>query len=210
MKPSRLIGAPERERIEAAVRRAEEHTSGEIVVTVVRDCDRHPAAAWRLGVALATLALLVSFYLPVEGLIFEIFGLQLAGLVAGHLLCRVDAIRRLFLTDVELQQRAERAAFHAFQEQGLRRTSGRTGILLFVALLEHRVVVLADEAIDHALEPGESWDEVVALILEGIRAGQITEGIERAVGRCGEILSHPLPIQPDDVDEIPHALVLSD
>lgn len=210
MKPSQLIGAQERERIEDAVRRAEENTSGEIVVTVVRDCDPHPAAGWRLGVALATLALLVSYYLPVEGLVFEILALQLAGLVAGHLLCRVDAIRRLFLTDVELQQRAERAAFHAFQEQGLRRTSGRTGILLFVALLEHRVVVLADEAIDQAREPGESWDEIVALILDGIRAGRITDGIVRAVERCGEILSHPLPVQPDDEDEIPHALVLSD
>jgi putative membrane protein len=210
MKPSQLIGAPERARIEEAVRRAEENTSGEIVVTIVRASDPHPAAGWRLGVALATLALFASFYLPVEGLVFEIFALQLAALVSGHLLCRIDAIRRLFLTDVELQQRAERAAFHAFQEQGLRRTSGRTGILLFVALLEHRVVVLADEAIDQALEPGESWDEIVALILEGIRAGRITEGIERAVARCGEILSHPLPVQPDDEDEIPHALVLSD
>ena len=210
MRPSKLIGPAERERIEAAVRAAEATTSGEIVVTVVRACDPHPAAGWRLGAAFALLALLLSFYLPVDALVFEIFALQLTGLIAGHLLCRIDAIRRLFLSDVELQQRAERAAFHAFQAQGLRRTSGRTGILLFVALLEHRVVVLADEAIDEALEPDESWEEIVDLVLSGIRAGRITDGLERAIARCGEILSHPLPIQPDDEDEIPHALVLSD
>ena len=210
MRPSKLIGPAERERIETAVKQAEANTSGEIVVSVVRACDPHPAAAWRLGVALATLALLLSFYLPVEGLVFEILALQLTGLVLGHLLCRIDAIRRLFLTDVELQQRAERAAFHAFQEQGLRRTRGRTGILIFVALLEHRVVVLADEAIDQARGPGESWEEIVDRILAGIRAGRLTEGLEEAIARCGEILSHPLPAQPDDEDEIPHALVLSD
>ncbi|MEM9174309.1 MAG: hypothetical protein AAGC67_03680 [Myxococcota bacterium] len=210
MRPSKLIGPAERERIEAAVQAAEASTAGEIVVSIVRDADPHPAAAWRLGVGLAAIALVASFYLPVEGLIFEIFGLQVGALVLGHALCRIDAIRRVFVTDRELQLRAERAAFHAFQEQGIRRTSGRTGILIFVALLEHRVVVLADEAIDRALEPGESWNEIVDLILSGIRAGRITDGLEDAIARCGEILSHPLPVQPDDEDEIPHALVLSD
>lgn len=210
MRPSQLIGPDERERIEAAVRAAEANTSGEIVVSVVRDCDPHPVAAWRLGAALAGLALLVSFYLPVDGLVFEIFALQLLGLFLGHALCRIDAVRRAFLSEAELQRRAERAAFEAYQEQGIRRTSGRTGILIFVALLEHRVVVLADEAIDRALDPNESWEEIVDLVLAGVREGRITDGLERAIARCGEILSHPLPSLPDDVDEIPHALVLSD
>ncbi len=210
MRPSQLISPEDRERIDEAVRRAESNTSGEIVVSVVGQCDRHPAAGWRLGVTLAAIALLASFYLPVEGLVSEILVLQALALAIGHALCRIDGIRRAFLTDGEMQHRAERAAFQQFQEQGIRHTRDRTGILIFVALLEHRVVVLADEAIDRARDPDESWEEIVDLVLEGIRAGRITDGLEAAVTRCGAILSHPLPARPDDTDEIPHGLVLSD
>lgn len=210
MRPSKLLDPAARERIENAVAQAESTTSGEIVVSVVRDCASHSAAPWRLGAGLAALALLGSAYLPIEGSLAELFGLQAAALVLAHGACRADPIRRAFCREAELVGKAELAAFQCYHEQGIRRTSGRTGILIFVALLEHRVIVLADEAIDKALGPDESWQEIVDLVLAGIRAGDAGGGIERAVLRCGEILSHPLPILEGDRDEIPHALVLSD
>ena len=210
MRPSEMIGPADRERIEAAVRAAEAETAGEIVVSVVGRCGRYAAAGWRLGVALAGVALLSASYLPEAWLLLEILGLQAAALVAGHVLIRIDGLRRAFVPQRTLCEKAELAAIRAFHEQGIRRTEGRTGILIFVALFEHRVVVLADEAIDAVLDPGESWQEIVDLVLEGIRAGRITDGLEAAIARCGEILAHPLPAAPDDVDEIPHGLVLSD
>lgn len=210
MKPSTLIDEAGRARIEAAVARAEANTSGEIVVSVVRRCSAHAAAPWRLGAGLALLALFGSASLPIDGTLLELAALQTAAVALAHALCRIDAIRRAFTGEAELQRKAEIAARSAFQEHGLRRTEGRTGILIFVALLEHRVVVLADEAIDRALGPDESWQEVVDLVLEGLRGGDAVGGIERAIARCGEMLAHPLPPAEDDRDEIPHALVLSD
>jgi len=210
VRPSKLIPEADRARIEQAVREAEAGTSGEIVVSVVRSCSEHRAAPWRLGAALAGLALLGSAYLPIEGTLPELFGLQVAAVCLAHALCRIDPVRRAFVSESELQRKVEAAALSAFAEHGIRATEGRTGILIFVALLEHRVVVLGDEAVDRALDPDESWDEVVALVLEGIRRGEPTEGLIRAIDRCGEILSHPLPVQDGDRDELPHGLILSD
>jgi putative membrane protein len=210
VKPSELIGVAGRQRIEAAVRAAEKHTSGEIVVAVVGDCDEYGAAGWRCGVLLAALVFLgfVSFAEPAPPLAY--FGAQGLALLAGHLLARIDPVRRLFVAEQMLEEAARRRAWSSFAELGLRHTETRTGILIFVALFEHRVVVLADEGIHRALGPGERWEEIVDLVLAGIRADRPVEGIEDAVRRCGEILSHPLPPRTDDRDEISRGLVLED
>jgi len=210
MKPSELIGDAGRRRIEAAVRAAEKHTSGEIVVAVVNACDEYGAAGWRCGVLLAAVVFLglASFAAPAPPLAY--FGAEVLALLAGHLLAGIEPVRRLFVADEMLEEAARRRAWSSFAELGLRHTETRTGILIFVALFEHRVVVLADEGIHRALGPGERWEQVVDLVLTGIRAGRAVEGIEDAVRRCGEILSHPLPPRPDDVDEIPQGLILED
>lgn len=209
MRPSELIDEAARARIEAAVREAEANTAGEIVVSVVGRCGAHAAAPWRLSVALAALALLGAPLLPIDPTPLTLFGLQAAAVALAHLACRLDPIRRAFVSEAELERKAEAAAVGAFREHGLRRTEGRTGILIFVALFEHRVVVLADDAVNRALGPDESWQEIVDHVLEGIRAGRATEGIEAAVRRCGEILSHPLPAL-DARDQITQGLFLSD
>lgn len=210
MRPSELIGDEGRHRIEAAVREAEGGTRGEIVVAVTRACDEYGAAGWRCGVLLAVLAFLAASLLapalPLAGLL----AVQVLGLIAGHGLARADAVRRWFVADDALQENAEQYAWSAFARHGVRHTAGGTGILIAVAIFEHRVVVLADEAVNAVLEPGESWDDVVALVLEGIRGGDPVGGICRAVARCGEILSHPLPAEETNVDEIPHGLILED
>jgi putative membrane protein len=210
MRPSRLIDEAGRQRIDAAVHAAEAETSGEIVVVVERVSGDHTAAPWRFSVLLAAAVLLAVGLAFPRVTALGLFVGQFFAVLIAHGLCRVDAIRRAFILEGELEVSARLAALRAFTEQGIRRTKGRTGILIYVALLEHRVVVLGDEAIDRALGPGESWEDVVSLVLDGIRGGEATEGIVKAVQRCGEMLSHPLPASEDDSNEIVHGLFLSE
>ncbi len=93
---------------------------------------------------------------------------------------------------------------------GHARTAQRTGILIFVALFEHRVILLGDEGVDQVLDPDESWEEVVDLLLDGVREQRATEGILAAVRRCGEILQMHLPAPPRNLDQLPTALILED
>lgn len=210
MKPSDLIDANGRERIVAAVRQVEKTTSGEIVVAVVRACDEYGAVGWRCGALFAALVLLVFvLFLPPLSVTVYLLAQALA-VGAGHLVSRADGVRRLFLSEETMERCAHRRAAAAFADLGLRHTQQRTGILILVALLEHRVVVLADKAINDALEPGESWGEVVDRVLDGIVRGRATEGIVAAIHRCGEILSHPLPASADNPDEIHRALFIED
>jgi putative membrane protein len=180
------------------------------VVCVVRACDEYGSLGWRLGVTLAALALLGGARLWPDATAVDLLALQCGVLLLGHGLARLDPIRRALLTEALLEHHVAERARAAFAEHGLTRTAGRTGVLLFVALLERRVVVLADEGIHQVLGPDESWQEVVELATAGLRSDRAVEGLAAAIRRCGEILRAHLPAAPRHVNELPNAIVLED
>jgi putative membrane protein len=210
VKPSRLIDPADRLRIERAVLEAEQATSGELAVAVVRACDAYAAVPWRLGVVLAALAGLGAWIfgppLPAPTLL----ALEAAGLALGHALGRAGAVRRLLAGEAQIEAALAQRAQRAFAELGLARTAGRTGILILVAVLERRVVVLGDEGVDRVLDPDESWEQVVQAILEGIRQGRPVEGVLAGVRLCGGILARHLPPPHRNPDEVPRMLLLED
>jgi putative membrane protein len=208
--PSALLDPADRLRIEGAVLEAERNTSGEIVVAVVGSCAEYGSVGWRLGVAVALLGSLGALIFAPEMELGILLGVQAAGLVLGHLLARIQLVRRSLIAESFMQECAERRAWRAFAENGLARTAERTGILIFVALFEHRVIVLSDEGVDRVLDPGESWEEVVDLLLAGVGAKQAAEGILAAVKHCGEILQTHLPAAPKALNQLPTALILED
>lgn len=208
MRASELIDPAARQHLEAVVAEAERTTGGEIVVAVVRACDEYGAVGWRLGVALAAATFLALgwFVPPLPWTVY--LAAQAAALGVGHGLARVETLRRWLLPSALVEQRVAQRASRCFAEEGLVHTRGRTGILLFVALLEHRVVVLADEGIHRVLDPDESWQQVVDLAVAGLRGGRAVEGLEAAVRRCGEILARHLPAEAPNPDELPNRLVV--
>ena len=210
MKPTDLVSPEDRLRIETAIADAERDTSGELVVVVVSSCDDYAYVPWRLGVLLAALAMLGVVVLGEDVPAAALLGAQALALAAGLLLGRLPAVRHHLVSEEVQEARVAERARRAFAEHGLARTAKRTGILVFVTLLEHRVVVLADEGIDRALGPGERWEDVVALVLDGIRSGRAVDGLLAGIRRCGEILAAHLPAPPVQTDEIRNLVVLED
>ena len=210
IRPSALLDPADRLRIEGAVLEAEQNTAGEIVVAVVGSCAEYGSAGWRLGAAMALAGFLGAGIFAAESGLWMLLGAQAVGLALGHLLGRIQIVRRSLISNSFMQECAERRAWSAFAENGLARTAERTGILIFVALFEHRVIVLGDEGVDRVLDPDESWEEVVGLLLAGVREKRAAEGILAAVQRCGELLQAHLPAAPKSLNQLPTALILED
>ena len=85
--------------------------------------------------------------------------------------------------DHTTRQRAE----NAFLEEEVFNTMQRTGIMIFISFFEHEVIVMADRGINKVVEQ-KQWDKIVADIVTQIRAGNIIEGLEAGIKRCGELL----------------------
>ena len=201
------------EAIRAAVAEAEQKTSGEIVPYFVEESDAYPSALWK-GTALGAFA----GALVAEGIYF--LGNFWGGLIPlwialpaaaggglGFLLTAyVPAVKRWMAGDNLLDLRTRQRAEMAFLEEEVFHTRQRTGILLFLSLFEHRVVVIGDSGINQKVEQ-KQWDGVVQTVVHGIRDGRPGEALASGIRQCGELLErYGVAIQPDDFDELSNEL----
>ncbi|HEX7183166.1 MAG TPA: hypothetical protein VF756_15100 [Thermoanaerobaculia bacterium] len=201
------------EAVRAAVREAEARTAGEIVPYVVAASDVYANALWKgaaFGALVGPLIALAVYHLE------ELWGTHLnlwvslpaaAGAAAGYLLAAlIPIVRRWLAGDEILDLRTRQRAEMAFLEQEVFRTRDRTGILIFLSLFEHRVVVLGDSGINQQVEQRQ-WEGIVADLVTGIRAGRPGAALVEAIRQCGELLErHGVALQPGDRNELPDEL----
>lgn len=211
-KVEHLFSAEEREQIAAAVKAAEQHTSGEIVPFIVAHCDEYEEAVWRGGAVAAFLVFFGFFCLRVFttawlplGLGAMGAGVALAG-GAGMLLVQwVPSLRRLLAGEELMDRRVTGRALEAFVEEEIFATRERTGILIFLSLMEHEVRVLGDAGIN-ARVAQEEWEEVVRRLVEGMRQGRPAQGLVEAIAQCGALLERSgVARRADDSDELGNA-----
>ena len=211
-----------------AVAQAEGATSGEIVPVVARASDGYAdvALVWAIAIAftaMSVFALFPQFYLDLWD---RLFGSgwahswapgEVAGLVAGFGLLKflgswaiLMAFPRLRIWLVPGPVRTMRVHTHAvrhFKVGAERRTHGRTGVLLYLSLAEHRAEIVADEAIAK-LVPAEVWGAAMADMLAEIRRGRIAEGLAAGVRDVGLVLAEHFPRDANDVNELPDRLIV--
>ena len=76
-------------------------------------------------------------------------------------------------------------------------------------LREHRAVVLADQAIAEKVD-GQVWQELVDLMIQGVKRGDFADGMTQAIQRCGDLLSPHFPVPEGDVNELRDHLVVKE
>jgi putative membrane protein len=217
MKTSKLFPAADRDRINAAVKEAEKKTSGEIVPYVVDMSDTYEVAEWRAGVLLGVMGIAVfaglrrftDAWLPLDFL--EVSLVTMFAAAAGAFLTHIiPPLQRLFAGKHLMDRRVRQRAAQAFIAEEVFATRDRTGIMIFVSLLEHKVLVLGDTGI-HAKVEQSDWDGIVGRLVSAIRTGKPSEGMIDAIRSCGSLLeAHGVARRPDDTDELPDNLRIGD
>jgi len=205
-KASSFFTSEERQRIEAAVQSAEKRTRGEIVPLVVDAAYSYPRAEIHGGGLLAlAVAANLSWWLT-GGSLWVFLALFLALYWPCRLLLRFSPpLLRLLINPVEIDSEVAECAKVSFLDHNLHRTREGTGILILICLFEHRVQVLADHGIHHAVPP-ESWQKVAELVTTGIKQGRTCDKLCEAVALCGDLLATNFPPRADDTDELPNLI----
>ena len=213
---SKFLTDEEKQKIEACVKEVEKRTSGEIVPLVVSSSYHYPMSDMIGGLIFA---LLISVGVTLAYSIQKSWGgatvmdlwlfpavFAVFFLLFHELVKRIPGLKRIFLTKAEITEEVEEAALTSFYRNGLNNTRDRTGILIFISVFERRAYVLADEGINAKVDTAV-WQEVVNLVVKGIKEQKQAEGICRAVKRCGELIREHFPIKVDDTDELGNLIV---
>lgn len=211
--------------VTAAVAEAEHHTSGEIV-TVVTDLSDHYediGLAWASAVAFFALGwymLFPDFYLGIIdwvtggwqhdyssrellALLFTAVGLKWLG---TWLFMKWMPLR-LALTPKYIKLARVRArAVTMFKVGTEAKTMGRTGVLLYLSMKEHRAEIVADEEIARLVTP-EVWGDAMVALLDRVKADQPGEGMAEAVRQMGIVLAQHFPKGSENPNELPDRLI---
>ena len=219
------------DRIAAAISAAEARTSGEIFCVLARRVSsyRDVSLGWAAAAALLLpLGLIPLGFDPawIPGIADSWEAAHLAarevstGQALGayaviqavvfllvYLITRLPVVTRWVTPRAVRRARVRNAAMQQFLAHGLHVTEARTGVLIFAALADHQVEVVADEGI-HARVDQEVWADAAEALVQGLKRGDPAAGFEAAVGLCGAVLADHFPPRPANPNEVADRLVI--
>jgi putative membrane protein len=194
------------DRIAAAIGRAEEKTSGEIVCALARRSSDYAYVPplWAAFVALVS---------PWPMAVFTdlstrmIYAAQIGVFMLVAAIVWQAPIRLALTPRFVKRRRAERAAIEQFFRRGVSGTKGRTGVLIFVSFAEHYARIVADEGLNGRISD-EEWKAALEPLLTCLAQGRCAEGFVATIEEAGRLLARVAPPGMEG-DELPDKIYVS-
>lgn len=210
------LSEEEQNQIAEAVEMAEGKTSGEIVPYVLRSSDAYEEAYWRGSAFLMVFT--VVFFLVIRYLcdywfsisLFELLFMIFGGGAFGAVLTFFFPRIRILLAGKHLiEERVSAKAAQVFLSEDISSTQERTGILIFLSLLEHQVVVLGDKGINEKVSK-QDWEGIVSQTVRSIKDENVSAGLIEGIRACGNLLTKAGVVRrSNDTNELPNDLRFS-
>lgn len=222
---AKYLNTDQHKLVSDAVAAAEQTTAGEIVTVLADRSDGYTDVVllWAAALSFTVMSLFALFPLPFMNLWDSLIGgwmhewttgqlasmtiaLGLATFVATWVVQLWEPLKFLLIPRPVKMARVHAQAVKHFKVGAERRTHGRTGVLLYLSMREHRAEIVADEPIAEKVN-AEVWGEAMADMLVEIKQGKIAEGLAAGVRDVGAVLSEHFPRADDDVNELPDRLI---
>jgi putative membrane protein len=193
------------EAVERAVHAAESGTAAELIVVVAARSGSYLDIAGAAGAAVAMVVLLVALFAPQEFhpvtvAIETPFAFVLAAWVAH----RSPGFLRALAPGARSRKQVERAAAEHFVTEAVHGTRGRTGLLVYLSLLEERVALLPDFGVEGCV-PAAAWAEIRWSATGDPSRPRNRDDVVRGIEQIGAILREHMPGQGTDLNELPDA-----
>ena len=205
----RFFTEEQMKQIVEATRKAELHTTGEIVVLVADNSGRYYdiKVVSALGLS-AVISLLVSASV-FHGSFWHWVALSAALFPFSFLFfARVQTVTIGLVPHRRIEAAVRDNAMREFYEHGLHKTKGQTGVLFYISLIERRTFMYADRGIYEKITQSV-LNQYAREMAAGIKAGSACEALVQAITEIGAVLAAHFPGSSDNVNELPDS-VLSD
>lgn len=193
------------EAVERAVREAERGTAAELIVVVARRSGSYLDVALSVGGAAAMATLLIALFAPAAfpplAVAIEV---PAVFAFAAWLANRTPRLLRALTPASRMRSQVERAAAEHFLAEAVHGTRGRTGLLVYLSLLEEAVALVPDLGLEGRL-PSAWWSEVGWSEGGEPTRPRTQEDVLRGIAAVGAILKARVPSDGTDVNEAPDA-----
>jgi putative membrane protein len=188
-----MLTEDERSLVSTAVNNAEKQVSADIVPCVYAQSSPYLETIWAGAACVGALAGTVlalgdtffGLWLTPITIILTISLSAMAGAILGY--CSAP-LKRLLVGPERLHDAVQRRAKEVFFDHGVAATTSRSGVLIFVSLLEQRIIVLADKAIRDKI-PDSAWAPVIGAMTSFAANRRVGEGLVAAIEKTASILS---------------------
>jgi putative membrane protein len=209
-----MLTKADHKKIAAAIAAAEAKTSGEIYCIVTDEVSKYREVPIAWGAAAALLAppaaLLIGLRPWALGSVGagwsdapnlgDVVSEALAGyaviqaliFAAVALIVAAPPVRRALTPTFLKRRRVKQVALTHLSSTGMTQADHRTGVLIFAALKDRQVELLADAAI-HKEVGDAAWAAAVAALVRGVKSADPASGFVEAVGICGAALEAHFP-----------------
>ena len=186
-----------------AVGGVESRSGAELVVAVRARSStyRHVELIAGVAVTFATLAFMLLTPSHTFGALSLLVDPFIAGVAAALVATQIDPLHRLLTSRRVRAERVRIAAQSTFFENGVRLTSERTGVLIYLSLLERAAHVVADTGVIEAVDAGE-WERACAAIDRALAGEEDGLAVAAAIAALGDVLEPALPRSQFDVNEL--------
>jgi putative membrane protein len=192
--------------IEEAIKKAEDMTSGEIVFAAAPASAHYHQATLQGALIGMVVVTAVFLALPLSHTPTSLLWTEFISFAIFYAVLPYLPWRRWIISKQELDARVKDAAFMQFYSSGLYRTRESNGVEIYLSFFEREVVVIGDRAI-HEKMGDQHWNKVRDLIIQGMKRKDVRGGICAAIESCGKALAEHFPHRPDDINELPDAVI---
>lgn len=189
-----------------AIAQIESQSHAEVVLVVKERANRYAEYPLGAGVALAFAALTYFRFAPAFFEDWMVYAGTVAAFVLGAAVpAAAPGLLRLLVGRKRLAKSAEILARACFQKGGIHHTRDKTGVLIFVAVLERQVAIIADRGVELAVPPGE-WAEIRQGFNAIFRAENPAAALLARLESLQAFFGRHLPQVEDDTNELPDHL----
>lgn len=219
---NRLFSEDDRTAVNRAIQQAESGTSAEIVPVIAASSGRYDRPEDIVGLWTALLGLVLVWVIyPLPDArpeswtdaapawhLAALAAAVVVGFVVGAIVgTKVDGLRRLFTPKRQMRAEVMSRARAVFFDQRVHRTTGSSGVLLYISLFERMTAVITDDIVLQHLGQ-ERIDSICTEFTQHLRTGSPIVALCETSFSVGQHLAHLLPKAANDVNELPDALVL--